>query len=218
MKDDGVRGAVGSICVIRPHGGKSEDAARLRFEDCMPVEAEDGEVIEEIPEEFGTRALKKMQDPKVPKQEEIDEHNKVHLPYRSWCRHCVRGRGRAAAHQQSKEAHVTPEIHFDFLFFLGKEGEPGKTIPVAVVKERASGMLMASVVPKKTTGAYVAKRIMAFFQEVGCEFGDIIVKSDQEEAIKVVVTDVGRLRAAGGGGKYVMEHSPMKASASNGVI
>ena len=45
-----------------------------------------------------------------------------------------------------------------------------------------------------------------------------MVKSDQEEAIKAVVTDVGRLRASGGGGKYVMEHSPVKASAGNGVI
>ena len=101
---------------------------------------------------------------------------------------------------------------------MGKEGESGKTLPVAAMKERASGMLMASVVPRKTTGAYVSKRIMAFFQEVGCEFGDVVMKSDQEEAIKAVVTDVGRLRASGGGGKYVMEHSPVKASASNGVI
>ncbi len=41
---------------------------------------------------------------------------------------------------------------------------------------------------------------MAFLKEVGCEFGDIVVKTDQEEAIKAVVVDVGKLRAAGGGG------------------
>ena len=129
----------------------------------MPVDTGDGEVIEEIPEEFGTRAPKKMQDPKVPRREEIDEHNKLHLPYRSWCRHCVRGRRRAVAHEKAKEEDVTPAVHFDF-FFMGKEGEAGKTLPVAAVKERASEMLMASVVPRKTTGAYVANRIMAFFQ------------------------------------------------------
>ena len=130
----------------------------------MPVEEDDEhKVIEEIPEEFGTRTPKKMQDPKVPRQEKIDERNKLHLPYRSWCRHCVRGRGRAVAHEKAKEEHATPEVHFDCLF-MRKEGEAGKTLPVAAVKERASGMLMASVVPRKTTGVYVSNRIKKYGQ------------------------------------------------------
>ena len=83
---------------------------------------------------------------------------------------------------------------------------------------RKSSNGLASVVPRKATGAYISKRIMAFFQEVGCEFGDVVVKSDEEPSMQTVVQDVGRLRAAGGGGKYVMEHSPVKASASNGCI
>ena len=45
-----------------------------------------------------------------------------------------------------------------------------------------------------------------------------MVKSDQEPTIKEVVNDVGKLRAAGGGGKFVIENSPVGASASNGVI
>lgn len=109
------------------------------------------------------------------------------------------------------------EVRFDF-FFMGMEGEPGRTIPIVAVKERKSGMLMASVVPRKTTGTFVSRRILSFLQEVGCEFGDLIVKCDQEEAIKSVVNDVGRLRAAAGGGKYIVEHSPVGASASNGII
>ena len=102
--------------------------------------------------------------------------------------------------------------------FMGKEAEPGKTIPIAAVKERVSGMLMASVVPTKTTGRYISKRILAFLQEVGCEYGDLVVKSDQEEAIKSVVSEVGKLRAAGGGGKFIVENSPVGSSASNGII
>ena len=35
--------------------------------------------------ESGVRSPKKMQDPRVPTQAEVDEHNMTHLPYRSWC-------------------------------------------------------------------------------------------------------------------------------------
>ena len=113
-----------------------------------------------------------------------------------------------------KEKPDMNELHFD-VFFMG---EPGRTIPIATVKERITGMMMAAVVPRKSTGFYIAKRVMAFLQEVGCEFGDVTVKSDQEEAIKSVVKDVGGLRAAAGGGRFVEEMSPVGASASNGVI
>jgi hypothetical protein len=57
---------------VRP---KSDVGVPLNnFEDVM---AGDGE------EEFGKRVPKKMSDPCKPKQEDIDEHNKSHLPYRN---------------------------------------------------------------------------------------------------------------------------------------
>jgi hypothetical protein len=167
--------------------------------------------------ERGARKMKKMNDPKKPTKEEVEDHEKLHLPFRSWCRHCVRGRGKELAHYRTDETSGCHEIHLDF-FFMGREHEPGKTVPIVAVKERRSKMVMASVVPRKSTGLFVSKRIMAFLKEVGCELGDIVVKSDQEEAIKAVVADVGKLRAAGGGGKYVVEYSPVGASQSNGVI
>ena len=36
----------------------------------------------------------------MPEQDEIDEHNTTHLPFRSWCPHCVQGRGVSAAHRK----------------------------------------------------------------------------------------------------------------------
>jgi hypothetical protein len=196
--------------MIRPQGGKIQSVM------CKICGVSDGE--DDVDDaEFGVRATQKVKDPKMPKQEEIEEHEKTHLPYRSWCRHCVRGRGKEALHKKMKEKPDINEVHFDF-FFMGKEGEPGRTIPIAAVKERITGMMMAAVVPRKSGGVYIAKRVMAFLQEVGCEFGDVTVKSDQEEAIKSVVKDVGRLRAAAGGGRFVEEMSPVGASASNGVI
>ncbi len=40
---------------------------------------------------------KALPDPYQPTKEEVDQHNLTHLPYRSWCRHCVRGRGKSHA-------------------------------------------------------------------------------------------------------------------------
>ena len=79
-------------------------------------------------------------------------------------------------------------------------------------------MMMASAVPSKSTGAFIAKRIIAFVREIGCEQGDITIKSDQEPVMKAIITEVGRVRAAAGGGRMVVESSPVGQSQSNGIV
>ena len=181
-------------------------------------ESKEGEAVElSSEEEAGERKTKKMLDPKKPSQEAIDEHERTHLPYRNWCRHCVRGRGKEAQHRKVTEKPEIPEFHIDFGFF-GDEGDPGKTIPVLVVRERMTKMVMAAAVPSKSTGTYIARRVAAFIQEVGCGQLDILVKSDQEPAIMAIVEEVGRVRSATSQGRYVVEHSPVGSSASNGIV
>ena len=65
-----------------------EDLGEILCEPCMPVGAdeEDGE------EGAGQRRLP---CPRSPTQQEKEEHEVSHMPYRSWCEACVRGRGRA---------------------------------------------------------------------------------------------------------------------------
>ena len=60
--------------------------------------------------------------------------------------------------------------------------------------------------------------MMAWLRELGLEFNDIIVKSDNEPALRSLVEAWGRLRAVKGGGKMVVEHSPVHSSKSNGVV
>ena len=43
---------------------------------------------------------------------------------------------------------------------------------------------MASVTPSKSTGEFIAKRVVAFMREVGCEQSDVTMKSDQEAAVE----------------------------------
>ena len=46
------------------------------------------------PCDLGRRIPVKVADPKLPSAEEVAEHELTHRPYRSWCSHCVRGKGK----------------------------------------------------------------------------------------------------------------------------
>ena len=88
-----------------------------------PERSEDGgedEMGIEIEDAMGERKTKKLQDPKLPSRSEIDEHNLTHLPFRSWCRHCVRGRGKEMPHRRGGEAGDMPELHADMCFWVKK--------------------------------------------------------------------------------------------------
>ena len=174
------------------------------------------EGVEEMEPEAGVRRPERMVDPKLPNRAEVEEHQKTHLPFRNWCKHCVRGRGVEEPHKRQKEEVGMPEIHVDFMF-MGDEGKDKKWT-ILVAKERSTKMTMATVLPSKSSGAFAARRMVAFMREIGCEFGDLMMKSDNEESIKALVSDVVRVRAAGGPGRTNIETSKTYSSASNGVV
>ena len=112
------------------------------------------------------RFMRKLHDPKLPSRAEVDAHNLTHLPFRSWCRHCVRGRGQEESHRkcEAREGDGVPEIHFDFAF-PGSHGQEGLTLLVA--RERDSKMLLSTPLPTKgTTGQFGVKRFMTFLKEI----------------------------------------------------
>ena len=77
--------------------------------------------------------------PEQPTTQMVEAHRASgHLPFRSWCSSCVRGRGRSLAHRkQQKDQEVIPTISVDFGFF-GSEENPNKDNPVLVIKDRKS--------------------------------------------------------------------------------
>jgi hypothetical protein len=142
--------------------------------------------------ESGRRMTTKVTDPRLPSISEVEEHCKTHLPYRNWCRHCVLGRGKEIPHKKSRTTSGIPEVSFDFCF-LGKESEPGQTLPILCVRERSTRMTMASAVPSKSTGTFIAQRSGAYLKEIGCLLGEMIHKSYQEPAILTLVKEVGKI-------------------------
>ncbi len=84
-----------------------------------------------------------------------------------------------------------------------------------VARERSGGMTLSTVAPRKSSGEWLAKRVMAFMREAGCEVEAVAMKTDNEPALVKVVEEVGRLRAAKGGRGLVVESSPVHSSKSN---
>ena len=157
---------------------------------------------------------RRIPTPILPSRDEVDEHNVTHVPYRNWCPHCIRGRGRDLDHRRSvEEGRRVLEFSFDYCF-MGDSGE--ERITILVGRERSTGMSMATVVPAKGgSGQFAVLKVLKFIRLCGAEESDIILKTDQEPAIEVLVKDIVKARGAVG---TVVEKSPVGSSGSNGVV
>ena len=130
------------------------------------------------------RKPQKMQNPLKPSEAEVGEHNLTHLPHSSWCRHCVRRRGKEMPRRQLEDEASMPEVR--------RSRRWRQRFP-------------------RSPRTHVARRIVAFLREIGLALGDLLVRH------RPGARDAGRVRAAEGGGRYVVEQSPVGSSASNGL-
>ena len=87
---------------------------------------------------------------------------------------------------------------------------------VLVARDKDIRMTMAVVVPRKgLSGTYAVSRLAGFCTRLGLDCHDIIVMSDQEGAMKAVVTELAKWRI---GRRTISELSAVGSSASNGII
>ena len=64
------------------------------------------------------RTSRGLQDPLQPTQRQIDDHDRTHLPFRSWCPWCIKAKAREAAHpRQGAEEAGLPVIGMDYVYF-----------------------------------------------------------------------------------------------------
>ena len=78
--------------------------------------------------------------PKGSTKEERERHEATHLPFRDWCKHCLRGRGRNRPHQSRKgnaEESQVVRISMDY-FFMSKEEEKASQNPLIVMVDESS--------------------------------------------------------------------------------
>ena len=122
------------------------------------------------------------------------------------------------AHETGKKSEgQVAEFSFDFCF-PGDE-QVGNNLIALVGRMRHTRMTMSTVVPSKSTGEFVAKRVLAFLRECGVDKCRTIVKSDQEPAMVAILEKVRQLQADSGQIEGIIpEASPVGSHQSNGMV
>ena len=174
----------------------------------LEVDAEDPE------QQCGQRGLRTTLDPKIPSRSEY-QHCLTHMPSRNWCPYCVQGGGKEMDHRSKRgtEDESLPEYLMDYCF-PGDEG--GQKLTILVVVGRHSKMTKAVVAPSKgSTGRYAVRMVVDPIKGCGDKDLTVIVKSDQEPAIKLLVDDVCMAMT---GARTIVEQAPNGSKGSNGIV
>jgi len=100
---------------------------------------------------------------KAPSKEEVAMHMVNHIPFRSWCSHCVKGKARGNQHRRRKDVEREdrePIVSVDCMFMHDNQGEgEEKGMPIMVAKDRKTRIIRARVVPQKGNHGYSIKAL-----------------------------------------------------------
>ncbi len=87
---------------------------------CAVLGADDVEpecTVEEFEAEEESEVIRQLPTPEMPTRSEFLDHCVTHYPYRSWCKHCVEGRGREFPHRlHGISTRGVPTVSFDYAF------------------------------------------------------------------------------------------------------
>ena len=129
-----------------------------------------------------------------PSSSERKQHELTHLPFRDWCPHCVKAKGRHGP--AKKQIDRQPVIQVDYCFSATNKDLPLQKILSAV--DVISGLGMAVVVPSKGEIDYSVAELKKFIFECGRTFG--VLQYDQESPLKAlcqrVCSELGGLSCA----------------------
>ena len=78
----------------------------------------------------------------------------------------------------------------------------GKTLALLVAREKETKAVFSTVVLRKSTGESICRRLMAWLREIGLEFVDIFVTSDNEPALMNFIKSGSNLPGMNGGSRY----------------
>ena len=163
-------------------GGRDVEIAMNEVEevkdDQCRICGEDEGMINE--EDFNWQTtMRPARDPSQPTAKEREDHEALHMPYRAWCAHCVRGRGISSHHVIRKEGpeerdQRVPVIGMDY-GFLGRNNE--KTHPIRIARDSRTGATYATWVPVKGASVqWVVKKLCSFVDGLG--YPEVIIRSD----------------------------------------
>lgn len=150
--------------------------------------------------------------PREPSAQERRDHEQLHLPYRSWCRWCVKARGASHPHvKQAEVNHGMAGINLDYWFMRNEAGEDKAT--VLTLKDDESKAYCGYVCVKKGRSDDLGWKIVNDVARMGHGKESIVVKSDNENSISDLVNEIVELRSS----ETHVETSPKYDSQSNGI-
>ena len=117
-----------------------------------------------------------LPEPRMPSKSEMMAHRITHLPYRSWCQHCVQTRRQNSQHRRKSPSsqRTHPLLVADYCYLQDTPG--GETLTVLVARLFPAKAIMAVVCPSKTDD-FVINRLAHFIRDSG--YARIVYKSDQ---------------------------------------
>ena len=122
--------------------------------------------------------------PYTPTKAEVYEHEVTHLPYRTWCKHCVKGRGVSTPHRKgNKEEKIGITISIDYCFMTGEMDDDPDLPGVLMMWDDNHECLWALPVENKGAIDWVVKYVVDKLDDIGYRGVAISIKSDQEPAI-----------------------------------
>lgn len=175
------------------------------------------------PEEFGEEVEveemarpAQVRAPTDPTPAEVEEHESTgHVQYRTWCRHCVAGRGVGQQHrtreEEARSQDGLPTIACDYTHMTANGEEDERAKPILVIKDSKTWSVAATFVDQKGPTTYAVKYFSNFLKMLG--YKRALFQSDGEHSIVALKTQA----AAAAGVECVPRESPVGAHAENGL-
>lgn len=182
----------------------------------LPEELDDCEIAEEPHHEASEQGAKKsaIAVPRQPTEEERREHEVSHLPYRTWCQDCIRGKGLTQGHrrqsmEEDEKGKKRPLIAMDY-FYLGQNEE--QSLPILAIVEEQTGRTFCICLPEKGVGhQYNVAATARALKVAGCL--DAILKTDTERPIVALRSKLQEMFP-----RMACEDATKGESQSNGLI
>ena len=142
--------------------------------------------VEQETHEKAARDTKTLHRSNEPTEQQRAIHNLTHLPYRSWCEHCVKAKSREK--QSKRQTDKQPVIQIDYCV-VQTGPDVGKRLVLTAV-DIQTGLATAVLVPHKGRHKYSVAELKKFIYETGRTYG--ILQYDKRPALKALVTDVAK--------------------------
>ena len=198
-----------------------------------PVEdALDGELV--VGEEDEVQEAATLPTPYLPTQSERDDHELTHAQYRSWCEHCVNGRGVEMQHHLAGDydERGVATVGFDYMFVTATnvysrvewseaaedKVDERKVLKVLVVRDFKSKALFAHAVRCKGSDVdgFAVQCVIDDLKWLG--YSKVILKSDNEPAIVKLLSESLKALRIEGIEQAMEEHPPPYDPQANGGI